>query len=275
MRRLVCGWILACLLVPAAAFPWGNEGHRIASLVAERNMDPAVKAKVRDLLNGQTLADVCVLPDSWKKTTMPETSAWHFVDIPTDAEAYDAARDCKQDDCVLPHLDHFVQVLADQNASRADRKQALIFVVHFVEDLHQPLHSASRFTVQPDGSEKDDRGGNDVKVTFFGKQMNLHSLWDTAMITRELDGEADYASYLLDDVLGNRSPDDLNGGTPVEWVNEAHEQAVEHAYHLPKAGKNGVYKLGDNYYRANGGFVDEQLLLSGLRLRKVIEDALK
>lgn len=131
MRRIFAVLVVLCL-TPSTAWSWGNVGHHITSKLAERDMDPAVLAKVRELLDGQTLSDVCLLPDTWKTTTRKETRDWHFVDIPTTEDEYDADRDCDADgipeNCLLPHLEDYLDTLRNKNASHADRREALIFM---------------------------------------------------------------------------------------------------------------------------------------------------
>ncbi len=90
-------------------------------------------------------------------------------DIPLQAAGYDAARDCPRSACVVAQLDRFEDELRDQRLPSHGRLEALNFVVHFIGDVHQPLHA----------SDIDDRGGNNVKVIFNGRATNLHAVWDT------------------------------------------------------------------------------------------------
>jgi hypothetical protein len=126
----------------------------------------------------------------------PETRRWHFVSIPvhpTDGESsgYDAARDCPQRECVVAKIEEFERVLGDPQASERQRLEALKYVVHFIGDVHQPLHA----------SNNDDRGGNDVALTFLEQQTNLHAVWDSGIIGPAVNGdERAYALRLAGDI---------------------------------------------------------------------------
>jgi hypothetical protein len=132
---------------------------------------------LQDDPTGQTLVSVSAWADTVRKTPMPETYNWHFVDIPVDADPpkYVAARDCKPaagGDCIVAALEREVAVLKDPHAAPRTRAEALKFLTHLVGDLHQPLHCAER-----DG----DAGGNGVPVIFFGAGAAAGALPDEAV----------------------------------------------------------------------------------------------
>ena len=114
----------------------------------------------------------------------PETAPWHYVNIPIhpapdEPSDYDATRDCPNDACVVAKIEQFERVLADRQVSQRQRLEALKYLVHFVGDVHQPLHT----------SNDHDRGGNEVPVTFMGRQTNLHAVWDTGIIEPAVKGD--------------------------------------------------------------------------------------
>src|ERR1700731_3171785 len=161
MKAILALLLLLVLGLPARALAWGSEGHRIAAEIAEQYLEPAAARQVRELLaieNATTLAQV----STWADEIRPQrrdTARRHFVDIPVHPPpgtpaAYDAVRDCPRGDCVVAAIERFAAVLRDRSAAPRRRLEALKFVVHFVADVHQPLHSAD------DG----DRGGNMVRV---------------------------------------------------------------------------------------------------------------
>jgi len=100
---------------------------------------------------------------------------------------YDPTRDCLRNDCIIAKLEQFAAQLSDQDLPDGQRLQALKFVVHFVGDLHQPLHV----------SDNDDRGGNEVHVTFNTKQTNLHAVWDTEILVPAVQGDERTYELLL------------------------------------------------------------------------------
>jgi hypothetical protein len=152
------------------AFAWGKTGHRVVATLATNLLTPTAQAQVIELLNpGTSLAEIATWADE-VRSSRPNTAHWHYVNIPRDASGYNAARDCRRG-CVVSAIEHSLRLLQDTSKGHAARQEALRRVVHFVADLHQPLHVIA-----------DDRGGNDVLLHFVGRQTNLHRLWDGDMI---------------------------------------------------------------------------------------------
>ena len=245
---------LGIFFLSSQAFAWGNRGHQIVALLAYRHLTTAARANVDATLklgNPSTIDGIATLPDDWREAR-PETKEWHFADIPKTASAFSAARDCKHDECVVAQIGHFEQVLQAGTASSTERFEALAFVVHFLGDLHQPLHCA----------DDHDRGGNTVKVRFLGTPANLHQVWDSRLISRaDIPENADYVAHLENDVLGDDDPAERAKGTPTDWANQAHVQATTHSYVIPAGGALDAKYADDNLL-----VVDEQLLRAGLRL---------
>ncbi len=266
------------------AIGWWDKGHAIIAAVAADRLTPRARAAVKDILKndptGHTLVAVSAWADTVRKTAMPETYNWHFVDIPLSAQppAYDAARDCRPTpagDCIIAALDRQVAVLTDKNESPTDRAEALKFITHLVGDLHQPLHCAER---------DHDAGGNAVKVTFLGAThepapfqglWNLHAVWDGGMVDKTGLGRPAYAQRLrnwiaIHDVAA------IEAGTFIDWAEETHREAVNHAYRTANGADafpttDGT--VGLEYQVANIGVVDQQLARAAVRLAKVLNDA--
>src|SRR5262249_39254703 len=128
---------------------------------------------------------------------------------------------------------------------------------HFVGDLHQPLHC----------SDNNDKGGNDVKVSFLGHNSNLHRVWDSEIINEAHLSTADYADQ-LDSWLDSEETTELEKGTTQDWALAAHKLAKENAYNIPDD-----HQLDSSYVEINQPVVDRQLALAGLRLAKVLNGA--
>jgi nuclease S1 len=256
------------LLVPIKAFAWGYSGHRIIAEIAEQFLESEASRQVRDLLaieNVTTLAEVSTWADQIR-VQRPETRTWHYVNIPVHAPAaepsgYDLVRDCPEDACIVAKIGQFERFLADQQASSRQRLEALKYLVHFIGDIHQPLHA----------SDDHDRGGNDVPVTFMGRQTNLHAIWDTDIIeTAMKGGELGYAMRLAHNVTRPEFSQ-WSQGDPVSWANESHDIANTAIYGgLPHAGI-----LPDSYEAQALPIVNEQLGRAGVRLAKVLNECLR
>ncbi len=262
------------VLFPLQAFAWGAKGHAVIAEVAERGLSPNVEAQVRQLNFAAPLRDIASLPDDWRadetKGLRPgDTGALHYSNIPNDQETFDRARDCKEDQCVVAAIEKYIAILKDKSQPRDKRREALIFVVHFVGDVHQPMHSAGgQVKNEQTGLMEMDRGGNLVKVRFLGIETNLHSIWDSGVIEWGPGNVDDYVDHLLQFEMRGRPVAELQQGTAVDWINESHYAAVHDSYAIG----NGT--LAGPYAQQNIGVVYERLLRGGLRLRKVLEDAL-
>jgi len=269
MRRLRFAILL---FIPQVAFGWGTTGHRIVAAIAMRQLSPAIAEEINILLDGHSLVEVSTLPDTWRPNR-PLTGPWHFANIPLGADTFVVARDCPHPrctpgtrdclvvSCIVSALDRYGAVLRNPAAPAANRAEAIVFLTHFMGDLHQPLHCA----------DNDDQGGNAVHVTFLGTPTNLHAVWDSSLITyRETANhlnEEGYVAYLLN-ALANRDPASLESGTIVEWANASHLLARQ-AYRIP-----ADHALGQEYSHAMLSIVDEQLLRAGLRLAHILTVAL-
>lgn len=242
---------------PAGA--WGADGHSIVAEIAERKLNPRAMGAVRDLLGGQiSLASVSGWADQIQMLR-PETRGWHFVNIPYESKTYNAETDCNPapQDCVVNAISRFRAVLRDSSNSHAQRAEALKFLVHFLADIHQPLHTIDR----------NDAGGSKLEVTFFGAKTNLHAVWDVALIQRRTFYWGAYVDILDKEWLQEQLLQPLSGKTPSEWATDAHKLGVDIAYDLP-----ADLSLGEDYYKRAQPHVDRQLALAGIRLARLLND---
>jgi len=267
--------LLALLaLLPTPLLAWGAKGHSVVAEIAERGLSPNVAQQVRDLTYAAPLRNSASLPDDWRaQETRGErqgnTGALHYSNIPNEIGMFDRARDCKEDQCVVAGIEKYLAVLRDKTQPKDKRSEALIFIVHFIGDIHQPMHAAGgQVKNDQTGVMEPDLGGNRVKVRYLGAETNLHSVWDTMLIEWGPATVEEYATYLLEYELRGRPIAELQTGTPVDWINESNYAAAHNSYQI------GNGSLGSDYAKHNIGIVYERLLRGGLRLRKVLEDAL-
>jgi hypothetical protein len=213
---------IGLLLVCLPAFAWGPEGHTLVARIAETQLTPAVRARVLEILGpGKTMESVSSWADQIRNTRR-DTGPWHYVDIPIDKPHLDMARDCPNGDCVLAKIDQFDRVLKDAAATPDQKREALMFVIHFVGDMHQPLHC----------SDNGDRGGNSVRVVFNNHPGNLHSLWDGGLLQAMGTEDSLYPKLLRD---AERHRKSWAKGTVRDWAEQAHKAAQKTVYgKLPK-----------------------------------------
>lgn len=266
--------VILFVILPLNAYAWGAKGHAVVAEVAERGLSPNVAAQIRGLNFSAPLRDIASLPDDWRaeetKGLRPgDTGPLHYCNTPNEIATFDRARDCKEDQCVVAAIEKFAAVLKDKAQPRDKRREALIYLVHFTGDLHQPMHAAGgQVRDEVTGQMVMDRGGNLVKIRLLGVETNLHSAWDGLLVDWGPTSVDDYATYLLTLEMRGRPAEELQRGTVVDWFNESHYAAVHDAYAIG----NGT--LGSEYPRKNIGIVYERLLRGGLRLRRLLEETL-
>jgi hypothetical protein len=204
--------VFALLAFTFAACPsaraWGCQGHQTVAFIAEAHLNPRARAMALKTLaaspinpslarncqppSADPLADASTWPDDIRPSR-PETAPWHFIDVPRDARRGNLAPYCPPaTGCVVSALDAQVRILKDSHATAAARADALRFIIHFVGDIHQPLHDVTN----------NDMGGNCVPVEFFGQipketdatresfSPSLHWAWDTLIIEHFDHGES-------------------------------------------------------------------------------------
>lgn len=277
MKR--CGLLLILVVTAQTALGWGAQGHKVVGAVAERRLaqtSPDALKRAQDLLrsnnnsrdcapcdDARSFAFVSSDPDDFRQIELAlVTRDWHFVNIEITHPTYEQDRDCPNGDCVVRRIDRMIEILGDPTRSNCDRESALIYLIHFMGDMHQPFHTGFG---RIDG--KPDRGGNDVKLTFNGRDTNLHSIWDSGIIEKQGRSDTQWVNRLMGDVLGQRDAAALAKGTTVDWVNESHKLAIR--FHVPEK------PFDDAYVPEALPVIEERLLLAGLRLARLIEDALK
>ena len=269
MRSLLT---ILILFLCAPAFAWGPKGHRVVADIARDHLSASARRAIVDLLGSDDLAEISTWADGIKRQR-PETNAWHFVDIPWNADGFNEQRDCyhatshslsslgDHHNCVVDRIAMFEAVLADKRASRADRVEALKFVVHFVADVHQPLHAVGEA-----------RGGNDVHITQFGRTecgsrpCDLHGAWDIGLIEHARRSEREHVSQ-LEEQISREYLDKKPEGTPEQWADESFR--IAHTVWLQDGSA-----VDENYYRRNIPILDEQLARAGVRLAMLLNRAL-
>lgn len=251
---------------------WGPKGHAIVADIASSRLTSQTRANLKLLLGNGSLASIASWADDVRKQR-DESFGWHFVDIPKDAAGFSDERDCfrPQDkhkdaqtdhrNCVVDRIQMFAQVLGSENSGREERLEALKWIVHFVADIHQPLHAV-----------EEARGGNDIKLPVFGSEKcgdypcNLHWVWDSILLEHTGYSEPEYVGRVKK-LIRTGQLERKAGGGPVDWANESHLQARQILDRRATA-------IDERYYDAYIALVDEKLALGGLRLATLLNDTL-
>jgi len=254
----VCCTIAATVSFPAPAKAWGCKGHQIIALLAEKHLTPQALAAVSKILSDgpidpalsryckdhgtDAMTDASTWPDDYRPGH-PETGPWHYIDVPRGtllrgnkkAIANEIEKFCDpKEGCVTRAITEELSVLRSPSSDPQIKADALRFLIHFVGDLHQPLH----------GITNNDQGGNCVPVTFFEAQPqirnpqsesyapNLHGVWDTNILERATTGKtvAEVAAdldqtYKKQFVRWQKSSANLDA-----WVAESYELGSKKVY---------------------------------------------
>ncbi len=257
--RVLVATALATSLMVGPAWAWGRVGHRVAGKIAETRLTPAARAAVAALLEpGESIADVSTWADEVRREYQ-ESGPWHYINIPITEPKYDP-KFIPKEGCVITKIDDFRKILADTSLPRAERAKALKFLIHFVQDMHQPVHVGHR----------DDRGGNDLQVQFFDRGSNLHSVWDSGLIEHANRTDAEWVERLSKTITPELA-DSWSKGGPPDWANESLDLA-KLAYRNPIDNtelKKGA-KLGQAYQDAYLPLAEQRVAQAGVRLAWIL-----
>jgi hypothetical protein len=245
------------------ALAWGRMAHRASTRLAETRLTPQARVLIRELLEpGESLADASTWADE-NNQSIPGSAAWHYVNVPISAPSY-SPRNCR-DNCVVSRFEEFRRILADPHAPKLRRRMALRYVVHLVEDAHQPMHVGDRR----------DRGGNNLQLQFFRDEYtNLHQVWDSGLLRNGYRNERE----LVDDLIAlarKAEARDWTRGRIEDWVNESLE-AARQAYRIPGSSdllRSGM-RIGREYEEANLPLAVQRLSQAGMRLSNVLNSCL-
>jgi len=259
-------------LFSSPSYQWGEEGHKIIAEIAANMLTTDATSAVSAFLGDNTLPYVAPMPDDYCHTPQGAWSApCHFVNMPRDATQFEWS-DCP-DCCVVKAINNYTQILIteDSNPSFCESINddtiepcALIFVVHYIGDVHQPLHVGYA----------DDKGGNEVTVSYFGTTTNLHEVWDTKII--EMWDSDYYDAYQDLQGMINDNPDWIAQYTktmnPVDWADESFDFVRSTCYNFTTT--DGVGQIDQTYYNTNLPIIQQRLIAAGIRLGTQLNTAL-
>lgn len=214
MRRLglIAASFLALQAMAPAALAWGPTGHRAVGVIADAYLTKKARREIEKVLGVETLAEASTWPDFMRASADPfwrqQAGPWHYVTVP-DGKTYAEAGAPPEGDAVTA-LQRFAATLKDPKATKEEKALALRFTVHIIGDLHQPLHAGN-------GT---DRGGNDVKVKWFGEPSNLHRVWDSDMIEGEDLSFTEWAGFIAPRI-GRRETKEWAEPYPQVWIAES------------------------------------------------------
>lgn len=248
----------ACVAISIAlcfseAFAWGADAHRLIAELAERQLTPEAKLEASRLLDhepGATIVSVSTWADQSRR---PASAALHYVNIADAGCIYTRELDCKDDRCVVEAIAEQVGILKSTAPDRV-RLIALKYIIHFVGDIHQPLHAGSA----------SDKGGNQFQVRAFGRGTNLHAVWDSELLRQRPGGH----SRLLQDASTPIRPQ-AHPAEPSRWAAESC------AIHRDPQFYPSRRTVDAGYATHWDGILVSRLALAGERLAQTLNEALR
>lgn len=304
--------IFAALFVVSPVFAWGCKGHQTVALIAEKHLTPEIRQFLESLLKenpidpqlkrycgpfpGSLFADSATWPDDVRNTL--KNGPWHYIDIPRGASHGPLTGFCGESGCVTQAITEQLAILKDPQTDSHKRADAARYIIHFVGDLHMPLHATTN----------NDEGGNCVPVRYFRRNPrehnhsytpNLHAVWDTAILERAMEGadSSEFAEF-LDQSFSPQAEAWMKAGVHVEdWAWESHDLAESVVYGnlvpadpieppvpvLSCTDDNNVgermlnlhFSIGAIYQDSAAPVVEKRIAQAGIRLAMILNEALK
>jgi len=252
MKKTALLLFLVCQFTFADVPYWSKTGHRVIGEVAQDYLNGKTRRVLNDLLDGQSLAAVSNFADEIKADSIyRKFSAWHYANIPKGKD-YSDVEPSRYGDLVIA-IQECTKIVKDENSPRKDKIFYLKMLIHFIGDLHQPMHVG----------RVEDKGGNDIQVQWFNKGSNLHKIWDANMINDYGMSYTELAKKLPK--LNKRQVKTIQKGDILVWVEESQEVA-DRIYESVEVGEKLYYRYGYVWWDT----VESQLQKGGLRLAKVL-----
>lgn len=230
---------------------WGQTGHRVVGQIAHNHLSKKAQKKVLQVLDGQSIAMVSNFMDEIKSEPKYDSlNPWHYCTIPDGTEY--AGPPAEGD--IIQAIQTYIQKLKSGSATKEEEAFALKCLIHLIGDIHQPLHVGN-------GT---DRGGNEVRVTYFWQSSNLHRVWDSGIIDGKQLSFTEYVDWIDQATVSQIETwkkDDV-----MVWVKESISYRPQ-IYNLPEDNK-----INYRYDYHNIAIVNMRLLQAGIRLAGILEE---
>ena len=253
--------ILSIIVLPFSSNAWGLLGHRVVGKVAESYLSPQARKAVKQILGDSSLAMVANWADFIKSdTNYRYISSWHYLDFKDSLSLSEVKKIMVNDTTanVYNKSQWLIKQLRNKKLPKDKQKFYLMLLVHFIGDIHQPLHH---------GNATDD-GGNKIKLLWFGDNTNLHSVWDSRMIDNQQLSYTEYAAAINHPTAAQKK----------QWQKQPMSEWIYESYLISR----DIYKktppdtkLSYSYSYNWLGVANKQMLKGGVRLAAVLNDIFK
>ncbi|MFB9841412.1 S1/P1 nuclease [Mucilaginibacter ginsenosidivorans] len=251
--------ILAIIYLPLQSMAWGTQGHRIAGQIADSYLSPKARKAIEAILGDESIA----MASNWADFIKSDPAYnylynWHFIDLDK-AYTYPELQAYLNQDTAVDAYTKLQFLIGELKKKDLDKDKKLLYLrmlIHIVEDVHQPLHTG----------HTEDKGGNDIKVTWFSNNTNLHSVWDSQLIDFQQLSYIEYSTAINHTTAAERS--EWQKAPISEWLFESNQLAEK----LYSETKNGDALNGYKYNFNHIDTLNQQLLKAGVRLAGVLND---
>ncbi len=248
-------FLIALLVLAAIVFvSWGPEGHSTIAVVAQNHLTPKAKQAVANILGNQPMSSISSYADEYRRSH-PETAGWHFLNLELGLSQDQFRQYVLQQTTpnVYIEINQEIKELSDPATPPAKKKFDLEFLIHFVGDAHQPMHV----------SRAEDRGGNDIHVTYDGQSTDIHKVWDGLLLK---DDQPDFSRLAAKvDQATSAQIQQWQKDDVIQWLWESY-QASSTVYATVHRGMT----LDQTYYSANIKTAENRLEMGGIRLAGVL-----
>ena len=252
-------WLaFATFFISFNSFGWGITGHRVVAEIAQHHLTAKAKTELKKLIGKGDLALWANWPDFIKSDTTHQwdsASKWHYVDVQGNLskDSFIIALKDLPGKNLYTQIQEMIKELKNRSLPLKQRQIALRFLIHFIGDLHQPLHVG----------RPEDEGGNKITVYWFDRKTNLHSVWDGALIDFQQYSYTEYAKQI--DIAGTSEENKWKKSSLEDCFYESHIMA-DKIYSLTPAESKLSYRY--NYIFKTD--LDNQLLKGGIRLAQIL-----
>ncbi len=251
MKRILLNIIMLTSVL--SAMPWSQKGHDVVANIAQRHLTPATAAAVDSLLDGKSMVYWANWLDNASHTPdYAYTKTWHYKNV-DEGVRYEEAQANPSGDAVTA-VKQQIELLSNPSTPGADPTLALKILIHVTGDMHQPMHMG----------HATDLGGNRVKVKYFGRDTNLHSVWDGSLVESAHKWSYTEWSDQIDRVSKEQEAAIVDGSID-DWAKQTLVLATQ-VYRSTPEGTNLSY----DQVAAATPVIEQQLLNGGLRLAHLL-----
>jgi len=277
---------LVIILLPQFLLAWGANGHRVVAQICYDNLSETARAKVDAALGDNYLAQVA----NWPDYIMAESGGdfakpWHYMTIQPDKTLNDVINNnstrTKIDD-VHEGIELMLAILRGESEARQQMTElmqkkkvkplagsldatALAFLIHFIGDVHQPMHVG----------KNRDQGGNRITVLYFGERKNLHSVWDSSIIEQEKLSYTEFAAFA--NIHFRSQKTECEDDSLSTWINEsvALRERIYNTLYDNTDRETGLPSLSWDYQHDFLPIVEERLAAAGYRAAALLNKVYK